>query len=56
LERLLEQPHLLSQAGCVARQQMAEQHSWDKHLDCYEDLFTALTSQRLVASAVPLHP
>jgi glycosyltransferase involved in cell wall biosynthesis len=56
LERLLAQAHLLVQAGCAARHRMAEKHSWDKHIDCYENIFNTLVSQRSVGSVVSLHP
>jgi glycosyltransferase involved in cell wall biosynthesis len=46
LERALQQPGGLTELGRAARRRIAEHHTWDKHLDRYEELFDELLNGR----------
>jgi glycosyltransferase involved in cell wall biosynthesis len=57
LDQLIRDPHRLRQAGAVARETIATRHTWDRHLDHYEELFdTLLAERRQRRSTVSLRP
>jgi glycosyltransferase involved in cell wall biosynthesis len=44
LSRVLQHPALLGPLGSAAREHVAQNHSWDRHLNRYEELFESLTN------------
>jgi glycosyltransferase involved in cell wall biosynthesis len=52
LERLLQQPDRLRSAGMAAQGTIRERHTWDQHLDQYEQLIAELLGARPRAALV----
>jgi glycosyltransferase involved in cell wall biosynthesis len=46
LERILKQPEVLRKTGDAARETITRRHTWEKHLDRYEELFSELIQER----------